>query len=210
MSVYLPATLAALACGPVLYALARPRPRLRRVFDVAVWIGVLALLALETLPEGLAVGGIIGASFFLLGLLGPSALEHGLRSLARETHLVALLMALAGLAVHAIADGAVLAAVGPGQDDLGAAVALHSLPIGLAICWVAIPALGWPRALAVLLAVAVATLFGYAVTPDLKQWLGPTAWAWTQMAVAGLLLHALAGRPHAHPPPSDPPQSATT
>lgn len=208
MSVYLPATLVALACGPALYALARPRPRLRRAFDIAVWIGVLALLAFETVPEALAVGGLIGASFFLLGLLGPSALEHGLRSLARETHLAALLIALLGLALHALADGAVLAAVGPGHDELGAAVALHSLPIGLAICWVAIPALGWPRALAVLLAMAAATLLGYAVTPDLETLLGPRPWAWIQLAVAGLLLHALAGRPHAHPP--SPSQSAIT
>lgn len=208
MSVYLPATLAALACGPALYALARPRPQLRRVFDVAVWVGVLALLAFDTVPEALAVGGLIGAAFFLLGLLGPSALEHGLRNLARETHLLALLIALLGLALHALADGAVLAAVGPEADDLGAAVALHSLPIGLAICWVAIPALGWSRALGVLVVVAAATLLGYAVTPDLEALLGPQAWAWTQMAVAGLLLHALAGRPHAHPRQA--PQSAIT
>lgn len=200
MSVYLPATLVALACGPALYALTRPRPRLRRVFDVTVWIGVLALLALETVPEALAVGGVIGVGFFFLGLLGPSALEHGLRSLARETHLAALLVALFGLALHALADGAVLAAVGTGGNDLGAAVALHSLPIGLAICWVAIPALGWSRALAVLMAVAAATVFGYAVTPDVEAMVGAKVWAWIQLAVAGLLLHALAGRPHAHPP----------
>lgn len=204
MSVYLSATLAALACGPALYALTRPRPRLRRVFDVTVWIGVLALLAFETMPEALSVGGVIGVGFFFLGLLGPSALEHGLRSLARETHLAALLVALLGLALHALADGAVLAAMGTGEDDLGAAVALHSLPIGLAICWVAIPALGWPRALAVLIAVAAATVFGYAVTPDVEALVGAKVWAWIQLAVAGLLLHALAGRPHAHPPAAAP------
>lgn len=198
MSVYLAATLAALACGPALFALARFRPSLGRGLDWAVWIGILALMGLEVMPDALGAGGMVGLLFFLSGLFLPTLLERSLRRLARETHLAALWAALLGLAIHALADGAVLAAGnGATHQEFGLAVALHSLPIGLAICWLAVPALGWPRALAVLVGVGGATVLGFALTPNLEAMLGAEAWGWFQMTVAGLLLHALTGRPHA-------------
>lgn len=204
MTLYLYATFAALASGPALYAVARPRPRVRRALGALVWIALSALLAVEVIPEALRAGGGWGFAWFAAGLAGPTALEQAVRRLRRQTHLAALAVALIGLGLHALADGAVLAAVRPETAGLGAAVALHSLPIGLTICWLVIPALGWGRAAAVLLAVCGATLLGFIATPDLEAALGPMAWAWFQMLVAGLLLHALLGRPHAHaddPPP---------
>lgn len=204
MPVYLLATFAAIASGPALYAAARGRPGLQRGMAVLVWAGLLSLLGFEVIPEALADGGLPGIAWFVAGLAGPTVIEHTVRRLRRETHLAALAVAVAGLGVHALGDGAVLASVGPDSAALGAAVALHSVPIGLTLCWLLIPALGWARAVGVLLAVCIATLVGYLATPDLSRSLGPVAWAWFQMLIAGLLLHALLGRPHLYHPHSAP------
>jgi len=198
MPVYLFATFAAIACGPVLYAVAGGRPRVHRVLAVLVWGGLLTLLAFEVMPEAVEAGGWRGLIWFALGLAGPGVLEHAVRRLRRQTHLAALGIAVIGLALHALGDGAVLAATGPGASTLGAAVALHSLPISLTLCWLLITALGWPRTMAVLSTVCLATLLGFLATPDLSRSLGPVAWAWFQMFISGLLLHALLGRPHLH------------
>ena len=198
MPVYLFATFAAIACGPVLYAVAGGRPRVHRVLAVLVWGGLLTLLAFEVMPEAVEAGGWRGLIWFALGLAGPGVLEHAVRRLRRQTHLAALGIAVIGLALHALGDGAVLAATGPGASTLGAAVALHSLPIGLAVCWLLIPLIGWRRSTLVIVGIGAATLVGFHLTPNLKLALGSIGWGWMQMAVAGLLVHAMFGRPHLH------------
>lgn len=198
MVLFLIATLLALACGPLLYALTRQMPRYRRGFDVAVWLSITALLVFEIIPHALHEGGYWGFAWLLLGFGLPTVLERAFRPLREQTHWVALSIALVGLAVHALADGVILANVDASTHELGASIALHSLPIGLAVCWLLIPPLGWRRATMVIGGIGAATMIGYALTPDLRLLLGGHGWAWLQMAVAGLLLHALIGRPHLH------------
>ncbi len=198
MLLFLVATLLALACGPLLYALTRRAPRYRRVFDVLVWLSITALLVFEIIPHALHDGGPWGFAWLLLGFGLPTVLERAFRPLREQTHWVALSIAMVGLAIHALADGAILANVDASTRELGASIALHSLPIGLAVCWLLIPPLGWRRASLVIGGIGLATLCGYGLTPDLRVLLGGNGWAWLQMSVAGLLLHALIGRPHLH------------
>lgn len=198
MLLFLIATLLALACGPLLYALTRAAPGYRRVFDALVLISIAALLLFEIIPHALHDGGAWGFVWLLAGFALPTVVERAFRSIREQTHWVALSIALVGLAVHALADGAILANIDLATRELGASIALHSLPIGLAVCWLLIPLMGWPRATLVIAGIGVATVGGFHLTPDLKLALGSVGWGWLQMAVAGLLIHALFGRPHLH------------
>lgn len=198
MSLFLAATLAALACGPLLYALTRSVPQWRRGFDLLVWISIVGLLLVEIIPHAVEDGGGLGFAWLIAGFALPTVLERSFRRIRETTHWVALSVAVAGLAVHALADGAILANIDANTRDLGASIALHSLPIGLAVCWLLIPPLGWLRSVLVIGGIGAATVVGFVITPDLPQLLGQQGWAWLQMCVAGLLMHALTGRPHLH------------
>jgi hypothetical protein len=198
MSLLLAATLAALACGPLLYALTRSVPQWRRGFDLLVWISIVGLLLVEIIPHAVEDGGGLGFVWLIAGFALPTVLERSFRRIRETTHWVALGVAIVGLAVHALADGAILANIDAHTHDLGLSIALHSLPIGLAVCWLLIPPLGWMRSVMVIGGIGAATLVGFVITPDLPQLLGQQGWAWLQMSVAGLLMHALTGRPHLH------------
>lgn len=158
MLLFLIATLLALACGPLLYALTRAAPGYRRVFDALVLISIAALLLFEIIPHALHDGGAWGFVWLLAGFALPTVVERAFRSIREQTHWVALSIALVGLAVHALADGAILANIDLATRELGASIALHSLPIGLAVCWLLIPLMGWPRATLVIAGIGVATV----------------------------------------------------
>ena len=66
------------------------------------------------------------------------------------------------------------------------------------MCWLLIPLIGWRRSTLVIVGIGAATLVGFHLTPNLKLALGSIGWGWMQMAVAGLLVHAMFGRPHLH------------
>jgi len=198
MVLFLLATLLALACGPLLYAMTRAAPGYRRVFDTLVLLSIAALLLFEIIPHALHDGGAWGFVWLVAGFALPTLLERAFRPIREQTHWIALTIALAGLAIHALADGAILANIDNATQELGASIALHSLPIGLAVCWLLIPLIGWRRSTLVIVGIGAATLVGFHLTPNLKLALGSIGWGWLQMAVAGLLVHAIFGRPHLH------------
>jgi uncharacterized protein len=198
MVLFLVATLLALACGPVLYAITRAAPGYRRVFDALVLLSIAALLVFEIIPHALHDGGAWGFAWLAAGFALPTFLERAFRSIREPTHWIALSIALAGLAIHALADGVILANIDAATRELGASIALHSLPIGLAVCWLLIPLMGWRRSTLVISGIGAATVVGFHLTPDLHAILGEAGWGWLQMMVAGMLIHALFGRPHLH------------
>lgn len=191
------ATLAALLSGPLLYVVARPRPALLAFLDGFVLVSIAGLVLIEAVPGAFSDGGLWSLGFLLLGLLGPTALEHLLTRARREAHLLALGLAVLGLILHSLGDGAALSPGGEhGHEALALAVAIHSIPVGLVVWWLLFPVFGaWLPALA-LAGMAAATVVGYRYGLTLNGLLGEQTWAWFQALIAGSILHVIFGRPH--------------
>lgn len=197
--VLLLATLAALICGPMLYSLARRRPRLLRVLDPLIVICVAGLVLVEVLPQIFRNGGWWSAAFLVIGLLGPTLFEHVIAHARREAHIAALALAIFGLLLHSLGDGIALSPGGVhGHHHLGIAVAIHSIPVSLAVWWLLFPAFGAGPPAAALAAMCGVTVLGYHFGADLNLWLGVQGWEWLQALIAGSILHVVFGRPHLH------------
>lgn len=193
------ATFAALLCGPLLYALAQRRPHIIKWLDRFVLLSVVGLILIEVVPETYAQAGLLGFAFLALGLLGPTALEHLLTKARREAHIAALILALIGLMLHSLGDGAVLSpANGSGHLALALAVAIHSVPVGLLVWWLMAPVFGKTLPSITLAAMCAATVIGYTFGLEASQAITPRHWALFQALVAGSILHVAFGRPHSH------------
>jgi uncharacterized membrane protein YraQ (UPF0718 family) len=194
------ATLLALLSGPPLYAVARRQPALLSFLDGFVLISITGLVLLEVLPESFATGGIFSLVFVAAGMLGPTALEHGLTHARREAHLLALSLAVLGLILHSVGDGAALAGGLSEPEEhveaLGLAIAIHSIPVGLVIWWLLFPVFGYTLPTLALLGMCAGTVVGYVHAGALSGLLGAQAWAWFQALIAGSILHVIFGRPH--------------
>lgn len=191
------ATLAALASGPLWYLLARRRLALLSFLDGFVLVSISGLVLLDVMPEAFADGGWWSLGFLVTGLIGPTLLEHGLSRVRRGAHLAALALAIVGLVLHSLGDGAALIAEDiHTHGALGLAIAIHSVPVGLVVWWLLYPVFGaWLPALA-LVAMCIGTVVGYTFGVTVAAFLGMDGWAWFQALIAGSILHVIFGRPH--------------
>lgn len=199
---YLPliATVAALLCGPVLYAVARHRTPVLAFLDGFVLVSIAGLVLLEVLPGTFAEGGSWSLAFLMAGAIGPSIVERALHEARREAHLATLALAVLGLVLHSVADGAALSSGHDhhGTEALALAVVVHSVPVGLVVWWIMAPAFGalWPGL--TIGAMCAGTTAGFLFGIELNELLGAQAFAWFQALVAGSILHVVFGRPHLH------------
>jgi zinc transporter ZupT len=194
--ILLAATLAALLCGPLLYAVAKGRPKLLKAMDGFVLVSVTALVLIEVVPETYAQAGLWSFVFIGLGLLGPTLLEHLLTHARREAHFAALAVAILGLMLHSFGDGAALSS-GNDHAALALAVAIHSVPVGLATWWLMFPVFGRGLPAFTLAAMCASTAGGYVFGVEVSSGIDPRVWASFQALVAGSILHVVFGRPHA-------------
>lgn len=195
------ATLTALICGPLLYAVARRQPAFTAFLDGFVLVSIAGLVLLEVVPGAYGEGGIWSLAFLLVGAIGPSVVEHTLYRARREAHLATLALAVLGLLLHSVGDGVALAP-GPTPDHghaheaLGIAVVVHSIPVGLVVWWVMAPVFGRGLPALTLLLMCAGSVVGFVFGPELSLVLGTSAFAWFQALVAGSILHVVFGRPH--------------
>lgn len=206
--IFLIASLACLGAGPALWSLLNALPsgatRLRVTLsvDVLVMVSVTALIVIEVLPEALHRIGYLVLPFFTAGLLLPLLLERMFRNLAREMHLLALVLAIGGILAHTLMDGALLnhsAAMlhdHHGGESLSAAIVLHRLPVALAVWWLLYPSLGLRWAAPVLTLMGVATVAGFTMRAGLAEVNELSGMAEVHALVAGMILHAVYNRPH--------------
>lgn len=197
------ATLAALLCGPLLYGLARPRPALLAFLDGFVLVSIAGLVLLEVVPGAFGDGGPWSFAFLALGAIGPSLVEHGLQHARREAHLATLALAVLGLLLHSLADGAALTPAqglheghGHAREALAIAIVVHSVPVGLMVWWVMAPVFGRTLPAATIAMMCAGTVAGYLFGLELNSVLGARAFAWFEALVAGSILHVVFGRPH--------------
>lgn len=200
------ASIAALLIGPALFQFSHVGARAFKALEGFSFITIAGLLCFGIMPQAISVGGVLAWVFVAIGLIFPIALERLFRDLAKQVHLSILLLGMIGLAVHAGIDGIVLAAgqlagndvetwwnsgYRNGTETLAIAVVLHRFPLGLAVWYLLSPALGRPFAVAVLAALAGATVIGFTVGADLVPSLQGSGIAWFQAFVAGSILHVV-------------------
>ncbi len=197
------ATLAALMCGPLLYVVARLRPALLAFLDGFVLVSIAGLVLLEVVPGAYGDGGAWSFAFLALGAIGPTLVENGLQQARREAHLATLALAVLGLLLHSLADGAALAPSqglheghGHAREALAIAIVVHSIPVGLMVWWVMAPVFGRRLPAATIALMCAGTVAGYVFGLELSSMLGARAFAWFEALVAGSILHVVFGRPH--------------
>jgi hypothetical protein len=150
------------------------------------------------IPESWAQLGYWSVALILTGYLVPGLLEQLIKKAAHTFHLVSLLLALAGLALHAMLDGAALA-VGNGHtgSNLAVAIVIHRLGVGMMLWMMVQPIFGRRAAFGVLGFVAVATVGGYLLSEMLLGFEGNYALPVIQALIIGMIAHSLIHRSHA-------------
>jgi len=182
------AAVGGLALGPLAFGLLHRYPATQLGIDGFVLVAIVGLVAIGVLPEAFESAGWFAVLAAAAGLLLPLGIEK-VRALShRASHGIVLTVALGALLLHASLDGVGIATA---QDapGLAAAIALHRLPVSLAVWWLVRPQFGTGWAVGVLGAIGVGTIAGYGLGAQLVQ---PGAWIHlVQAFVAGSLLHVL-------------------
>jgi hypothetical protein len=172
-------SLLGLSVGPALVALGRARGRWRAAvegFSLAVVPGLIALRLLPHVVEelGVVAFALAAAGYGTLRLADRSHHGHG-HTHGAKVSAVGAAIVIPALLAHAFTDGAALAMasaaggrahVGP---ELASALVLHRLPEGMFLASALVPALGWPKTLRRLGAMALATLLGAALGESLLR-----------------------------------------
>jgi hypothetical protein len=187
----------ALAAGPLLFPVAKRHPRLLCGMDGFVLVAIAGLSLFHLLPVAIDHAGSLSLLTALGGVLGPFVFGRNLPHKGqRNVHNIFIILAVAGLAVHAMIDGAALFhGTHHGLDDvhLGgmvAAVLIHRVPMSLLVWWSLRPRMGLGVASGALGLLAVATGAGYVLGGSLH--LTPVVMGHLVAFVAGSLVHVVA------------------
>jgi uncharacterized membrane protein YraQ (UPF0718 family) len=192
MALALIASIAALLLGPLLYSRSRGA-RVVTALDAFALVGVGGLVFLEIVPQSFARVGWVALPFAALGAIGPGLLCETRLLGGGKAARIAMPLALLGIAVHDLFDGAALAGTGEerGAMHLALAVVLHRLTEGFGVWWLARPTYGARVATGLLGAIVAFTLVGFLFGDALLQH-APATWiALFQAFVAGSLLHVI-------------------
>ncbi len=193
------ASVFALGVGPLIYQTFGPLRRTDRIVSGFILIVITATLFVEVLPETINVIGYMAISLALLGFVGPTFVEKLFAKSANKTHRLTILLGITGLVLHASIDGAALqnGHLSQQHESLTLAIILHRLPVGLTIWWLLKPLIGERFALLTLLAMAVATGGGFALSMQLTEYHSSSAFAALQAFISGSLMHVILHKPHA-------------
>lgn len=189
---YLVGALVAPVVGALLYRSLHRRDRAVRLVDGFVYFAVPALVALQVVPHAFEEGSPVILLLVAAGAVVPSLFERASHLLERYTDDLGILVALSGLLLHEILEGAAFAPLGSTVDPVfGWAVILHRVPAGLVVWWLVRPRHGIPLATLAVGSLVVATLGGFLVG---NEFLGPVHGHGIeryQAFVSGTLLHVI-------------------
>lgn len=190
-------SLVTLFLGPALYLWIARGGRLARLIDRLVVVALIALVIVLLLAEMVEPLGPLALLVVLLGYLLPGALERLVRKAAQELHIASLSLALAGLLLHALMDGAGLASSElQSTSILAAVIIMHRFGVGLMLWLMVQPAFGARAAWGMLVAMAVATVAGYEFSERLLPLAGAAVIHWLQALIIGTIIHSLIHREH--------------
>lgn len=193
--------------GPVLYLWLRRGGAIAKAFDSLVIALLVVLMAFLLIPESWEQLGYWSIGLILAGYLVPGFLEKLIKRAAHTFHIVSLVLALLGLALHAVLDGAVLTAMhGDANNNLALAIVLHRFGVGMMLWFMVQPAFGRHAAFAVLGFVSMATVGGYFLSEPVLGLEGHSTMSYIQALIIGMIVHSLVHRSHGkhhHRPDSD-------
>ena len=190
-------SIVSLFVGPILYLWLRKGGFVAKAFDSIIVAVLIALMAFSLIPESWAKLGYASVVLMFVGYLLPGLLEQLIKKAAHTLHIISLLFALAGLALHAMLDGAVLIV---GQGDLGhglpLAIVLHRFGVGLMLWMMVQPVFGKRIAFAVLGFVGLATIIGSLLSETILGLEGDYTVSMLQALIIGMIAHSLLHRSH--------------
>lgn len=153
-------SLLAPVAGALLYGWLHDRPYGARLVDRVMYVTVPALVLWQVVPHAWASYGVLAIGVFVLGIVAPALIERVFHRLAPHADNLALLAGLSGLSLHAFLEGAALVSKGL---QIGPAVILHRIPVGLTVWWLLRPRHGFGGASLGIAAILAATIAGFAV-----------------------------------------------
>jgi len=190
-------SLVTLFLGPALYLSIARGGRLARLIDRVVVVALIALVIVLLLAEMVEPLGPLALLVVAAGYLLPGALERLVRKAAQKLHIASLSLALAGLLLHALMDGAGLASSElQATSILAAAIIMHRFGVGLMLWLMVQPAFGGRAAWGMLVAMAVATVAGFEFSERLLPLAGAQVIRWLQALIIGTIIHSLIHRGH--------------
>jgi hypothetical protein len=168
-----------------------------KAFDSLIVAALVVLMAFLLIPESWSQLGYWSIALILSGYVVPGLLEKLVKKAAHTFHLVSLVLALVGLALHAMIDGAVLTAVsGTANSNLSLAIVLHRFGVGMMLWMMVQPAFGRRAAFAVLGFVALATVGGYLLSEVMLGLEDDYVISVIQALIIGMIVHSLVHRGH--------------
>jgi len=192
-------SLITLFAGPLLFQWVNSAHPLARTLDRLIVIVLVVLVLVLLIPDIIQPLGWLAPVYLFIGYLLPGLLERVIRQAAQTLHLFSLYVALVGLLLHAVLDGAGLAGselrAGAG---LAAAIILHRFGMGLMLWLIMQPVFGNRIAWATLFAMAAATIVGFEFSEWLLPYAGDSLIATLQGVIVGTIIHSLVHREHVH------------
>lgn len=190
-------SIVSLFIGPMLYLWLRKGGFVAKAFDSIIVAVLIILMAYSLIPESWVELGYWSVGLMFAGYLLPGLLEGLIKKAAHTLHLISLLLALAGLALHAMLDGAALN-VGHGDtgSSLSLAIVLHRFGVGLMLWMMVQPVFGKRVAFAILGFVGLATVGGYLLSETILGLEGDHAMSVIQALIIGMIVHSLVHRSH--------------
>jgi hypothetical protein len=168
-----------------------------RAFERVIVGALVIVVAFLLVPETITGLGWLALVLIATGYLLPGILESGLKKSAHTFHLISMLLALSGLALHAMLDGAGLAGSEmQSSDKLALAIVLHRLGVGLVLWLIVQPAFGRRIAFWVLVFVAAATVLGFTLSETILPLAGQDSVLVIQALIIGAIVHSLVHRGH--------------
>ena len=184
--------------GPVLYLWLRRGGVVAKAFDSIIVAVLLVLMAFLLIPESWAALGYWSIVLIFGGYLLPGLLEHLIKKAAHALHLISLLLALAGLALHAMLDGAALTVdQGETVNGLSLAIVLHRFGVGLMLWMMVQPVFGKRKAFLVLGFGCLKSRGGYLLSETILGLEDDDAMSIIQALITGMIVHSLIHRSHA-------------
>lgn len=193
-------SLITLFAGPLLYQKMRNAHLLAARLEWVIVAVLIALVVLLLVPDILGPLGLMNAlGLILLGYLLPGLLEKLIKKAAEGLHVASLILALLGLLLHALLDGAGLAGSElQSSAGLAAAIILHRFGVGLMLWLIMEPAFGPRIAWLTLFSIAAVTIIGFEFSERFLPFAGDGLIAGVQGVIIGTIIHSLIHRGHVH------------
>jgi len=186
-----------LLAGPLVVWAIQSAQWAARLLDGFVMVSVGGIVLLYILPASISAGGGMAVGAAILGLALPFVIERLFGFHSAGVRGAVLLLGFTALALHAVLDGIALCGQhGEGGSQypfLGISVALHRVPVGIAIWWIVYRRRGMKAALVVMGTIVAGSVIGFVWKSGAVDAFTGAGWAVFQALVAGSLLHVAAG-----------------